>query len=53
MIDKDALVKFLQERAITAPVTEPTMLVNYAMYQGLADRIKRGDFDAAASAEDA
>lgn len=48
MIDKDALVKFLERRAREAPVQEPTMLVNYAMYQGLADRIRRGEFDASA-----
>jgi hypothetical protein len=45
MINKEALIKFLEKRAVEAPVSDPTMLVNYAMYQGLADRIKHGEFD--------
>jgi hypothetical protein len=44
-VNKDVLVKFLERKAREAPVIEPTMLTNYAMYQGLADRIRRGDFD--------
>lgn len=45
MIDKDALVKYLEKRAVEEPLPEPPMLVRYALLQGLADRIRRGDFD--------
>lgn len=45
MIDKNRLVSFLKDRAVNASTQEPSMLVNYAMYMGLAERIQRGDFD--------
>lgn len=45
MIDPDALVAFLQRKAVEPPQEEPGMLVRFAIYQGLVDRIRRGDFD--------
>lgn len=45
MLNKQALVDYLEKRAREEPLPEPPMLVRYALYQGLADRIRRGDFD--------
>lgn len=44
-IDKNALVTYLEKRAKEEPLPEPPLLVRYALFQGLADRIRRGDFD--------
>lgn len=44
-IDADRIVKYLEEHAADPPVENPSILVRYALYQGLADRIKHGEFD--------
>lgn len=45
MIDKEELLKYLEKRAREEPLPEPPMLVRYALFAGLAERIRRGDFD--------
>lgn len=44
-IDTDKLIAFLKQKAVEDPGPDPGMLVRYAIYQGLADRIGRGEFD--------
>lgn len=44
-IDGDRLVEFLESHADQPPYEPPSMLVRYALYQGLADRIRNGDFN--------
>lgn len=44
-IDKSRLIKFLEDNKHLPPYEPPSMLVRYALYQGLADRIRNGDFD--------
>lgn len=46
-LDRAALIAHLERKANEAPFIEPDLLVRYAMYQGLADKISRGDFDLA------
>lgn len=45
MIDKDALIEFLAKKGREASTEPPNMLVQWAIYSGLIERIKRGDFD--------
>jgi hypothetical protein len=45
MLNEKKLIAWLRERAKHAPPSDPPMLVTYAIYTGLADRIARGDFD--------
>lgn len=44
-IDGSRLIKYLEENAHKPPYGDPSLLVRYAMYQGLADRIRGGEFD--------
>lgn len=44
-VDADKLIAFLEERAAEPPVEAPSMLVRYAMYKGLAERIRGGEFN--------
>lgn len=44
-IDGSRIVKYLEQHAADPPLGDPSLLVKYAIYQGLADRIKNGDFD--------
>lgn len=45
MLDQQRLLEFLARKAKEAPVGDAPMLVQYAIYEGLAERIKRGEFD--------
>ncbi len=45
MIDEAALLAFLSRKSKEAPVGEAPMLVQHAIYEGLANRIKSGEFD--------
>lgn len=44
-VSNTSLIAWLIERTKSVPVTVTSGLVVYAIYQGLIDRIKRGDFD--------
>lgn len=44
-VDKSRLIKFLEDNRHQPPYEPPSMLVRYALYQGLADRIRNGEFD--------
>lgn len=44
-IDPERLIAYLEKHAAEAPPQEPPLLVRYAMYQGLADRVRRGYFN--------
>lgn len=45
ILNERALIDWLEQRAVIEPVDEPPLLVRYAIYQGLADRIKSGQFN--------
>lgn len=45
MLDPEKLIEFLKQRAATALPDNPPMLVRWSIYQGLIERIQRGDFD--------
>lgn len=45
MIDGKALLAWLARKAREAPVGDAPMLVQHAIYEGLAERIKSGEFD--------
>lgn len=45
MIDKVALLAFLARKAREAPTGDAPLLVQHAIYEGLAERIKHGEFD--------
>lgn len=44
-IDPARLIAFLEKRASEDPGDEPPLLVRYAMYEGLAERVRRGYFN--------
>lgn len=44
-IDRDRLIAYLEKRASEDPGQEPPLLVRYALYEGLAERVRRGYFD--------
>ena len=44
-IDADKLIEFLEKHAALPPVENPSILVRYALYEGLAARIRGGEFD--------
>lgn len=45
MIDKAALLAWLARKAKESPVGEAGILVQHAIYEGLAERIKSGEFE--------
>lgn len=46
MIDREKLLEFLAKRAREAPPGgDPGLLVQHSIYEGLANRVKSGEFD--------
>lgn len=46
MIDREKLLEFLARRAREAPPGgDPGLLVQHSIYEGLANRVKSGEFD--------
>lgn len=45
MIDRERLLAFLAQRAKESPPGPSSLLVQHAIYEGLAERVKAGEFD--------
>lgn len=45
MLDRKKLLEFVEGKARAAPPGDAGMLVQHAIYEGLANRIKSGEFD--------